>query len=379
MPMPLPLLSATTIPTEELTVLRAVAQWGTLTTWQLSAVLMRTVPKSVSLTLHRRLVQKLTRLCAEGWITLTSAPTTSRVLRSGERAEYRATPLGTYLAAGLRARRRAVLAALDLTDWTEEALVTAAFYSGIRGERFRRRRLQIMVQEHLLEVRREYEPGLVDLVAPTAKTHERLGRGRLMPPSARAIRHHLLTVECALGLLQEYQEPAVASPTKRAMAFDDFLWDEPLRSASRRGVNFVLLRGKRADTLPDGELWLRPVETVVVADGARHLRDERVCVPIEVITSDYKDEALRHKVQDLPPATRFFVETVEMAERMFDLTGVLPGLIPEIAAPLPSLVPPELERWPRSGGRDRVPARAPLAPAARAATVADWGDLEPLD
>lgn len=49
--------------------------------------------------------------------------------------------------------------------------------------------------------------------------------------------------------------------------------------------------------------------------------------PVEVLTSNYSDAVINHKVRDLPRNTRFFGETLMLCERVSAVTGCYPQCI----------------------------------------------------
>lgn len=262
-------------------------------------------------------------MVSSGDLVLTPIRTTSRVLRSGERAEYRLTPHGSYCAGGLRGHRRRVVRAFDGTDWIDERDLFRDALVDLESDRHRRRHLQLLVQEGILDRRHDFERGILTTVAPSAAGYARMGFGRLLLPLADAIVHHLLTVEAGLGMLRD---TSIGGPD--GGEFLAFRWDEQLRSAARKGVNFAALRGQRVGGYPDAELW-------VAGRGATE--STPVCIPLEVLTSDYKDATLLQKTNELPSSTRFFVETEEMLERTFTVTGTRPVLLMGALARVASL------------------------------------------
>ena len=240
----------------------------------------------------------------EGLISQTSLLTSAKVLRSGERPEYLATAYGLSSAAGLTGQRRALLLDPDVRDWTEEDTLANRYFSGVDAPRNRRQKLRGMVRDGLLEERRDFLRGEILVLAPTNAGGRMLNMDRVVPPSSAALRHHLLAVEAALKISREFRE------AHEGASIAAYEWDELLRSRSRQGINFAARRGESVDVLADGLLWMR------ACDGSR------VCIPIEILTSDYNDATLIHKATSLPPDTRFYVETDNMVERALAVAGI---------------------------------------------------------
>ncbi len=301
--------------------LGVAAEFGAVTIWQLAALLLGVVPGAVPLSLYRRLRLKIDRLRTAKLLTIAIDSTTSRLLRPAERAEYRATAYGASRATSHRGRRRNLLAALDETNWVESGELTAAFCADIADEHARRGKLQQMVVEGLLDVRHQYNDGRIEVVFPTAAGHRLLGLGLPIPPKRVAIRHHLLTVESAIGILHERAAQRVASPEVPS-EFHSYLWDEPLRSRAQKGA--FVRRGMRYDSLPDAELWLKSATS-----------DVTECIPLEFLTSDYSEKTRQSKVKKLPPSTQFFVETPAMVAAIERQTKQRPRLLRDLTQPAP--------------------------------------------
>ncbi|MDQ6828121.1 MAG: hypothetical protein M3081_04565, partial [Gemmatimonadota bacterium] len=290
-----------------------------------AAFLAATMPHRVTTIDLLRVDDCITRMVRSGSLTVTLLPCTSGALRTACRRLYRVSAAGRTQLDRCRHACECGLHAIDRAairrrrGWASVPAIIAEGFSGSVARDHIHRRLDAMVTRGLLVRRNLPSAGTVTLIVPTRAGEQEWSRlmtaraGRPIaalsrPPRHDQAIHHLLTVQAALMLLRT---------GGRLLAL---LGDEALRSRTRRGVRFE--RGIRAGSLPDGRLYY--LEGVGI-DSTKVRRS----IDIEVLVSGYSDKAIRTKVANLPPtSTRFFVPTARLRDRVHDLTGVEPHVMP---------------------------------------------------